>query len=72
MGPLILVGSVRSVFVTAENTVLMGWWTSDFARSDAVRQMLLLKLTLEFTFAVLILQGNITVQLVCCIPYVIH
>lgn len=72
MGPLVLAGSVRSFFVTAENAVLVGWWTSDIARGDAVSQMLLLKLVLEFTFAILIPQGNITVQLVCCVPYVIH
>lgn len=55
----------------SRNEVLVGWWTSDIPGGHAVSHMLLLKIILEFTFAILIPRGNITVQLLCCIPYII-
>lgn len=46
---------------------LLEGWTSDIARGDAVSQMLLLKVMLKFTFAILISQENVT-----CVLYTIH
>lgn len=53
-------------FCNSRHAVLVGWWTSDIPGGHAVSHMLLLKIILEFTFAILIPRGNITVQLVLC------